>query len=230
MPKRTAKRSTKRSFKRTKRSFKRKPSVPRNKLRLSTGVGFPKTITMTHKYTQLYNTNVPLGAGFTNFYYSCNGMYDPNISGGGHQPLFFDQMTPLYKHYCVIGSKITVSFPITDVDSIVGCFINDDTSIAGGMTLEGLMEQSQTQYRHLLRTATHPTTLSMKWSAKNYFGKNPLANPELQGDVASNPFEQSYFMLFYGPTDKVSIITTFTVNVNIEYIAVWKELNDVQQS
>lgn len=212
------------------RTYKRKfhMKVPRNKLRINTGVGFPKTITMTHKYSQLY---IASSSGpFNTFYYTCNGMYDPNISGAGHQPLYFDQMSLLYNHYCVIGSKMTVTFPQMSTNAIVGAFINDDTSITGSTSLESLMEQSQSRFRFIQTSSTQPTTLTLKWSAKKYFGRNPLANVDLQGTPSSNPNEQSFFTLYYGAVDKVSSISNFSANVLLEYIAVWKELKDVDPS
>lgn len=36
-------------------------------------------------------------------------MYDPDLTGFGHQPYFFDQLTDIYSHYVVIGSKIKIS-------------------------------------------------------------------------------------------------------------------------
>ena len=35
---------------------------------------------------------------------------DPNHTGVGHQPLYFDQLMTIYNHYIVIGAKITVKF------------------------------------------------------------------------------------------------------------------------
>ncbi len=39
--------------------------------------------------------------------YSANGAFDPDVTGGGHQPRGFDQWASLYTKYTVMSSKIT---------------------------------------------------------------------------------------------------------------------------
>lgn len=71
------------------------PPCIRTQLTYSSGVGYMgKTIAA--------NTN-------TTFFFRGNGMFDPDAQVGGQQPLGFDQWAGLYRHYRVIGSKITVT-------------------------------------------------------------------------------------------------------------------------
>ncbi len=46
--------------------------------------------------------------------YSANGLYDPDVTGIGHQPRGFDQIKTMYDHYHVLQSKITVDFSNLD--------------------------------------------------------------------------------------------------------------------
>lgn len=46
--------------------------------------------------------------------YSANGLYDPDVTGIGHQPRGFDQIKTMYDHYYVRQSKITVDFSNLD--------------------------------------------------------------------------------------------------------------------
>ena len=48
------------------------------------------------------------GASYTVKYFCANGMYDPNVTGTGHQPLLFDQYMALYHKYAVTSSRISV--------------------------------------------------------------------------------------------------------------------------
>ena len=65
----------------------------------------PKQLYNRLKYAE--TINVPIGVGGTgNYLYSCNGMYDPNITGTGHQPMYFDQFTAMYDHYTVLKSMM----------------------------------------------------------------------------------------------------------------------------
>jgi len=126
----TKKRARKIAYK-TKRRFTKKArlSVPRNVV--STGTGFPKKLIMNHKYTETVNVNNTTGL-FNTYVMSCNGLFDPNITGTGRQPLYFDQLTALYNHYVVIGSKCTFKFTPAAVTSQclrVACFIEDGASV-----------------------------------------------------------------------------------------------------
>ena len=48
-------------------------------------------------------------AGVTNSYlFRANSLFDPDLTGTGHQPLGFDEWAKFYRRYCVLGSKITV--------------------------------------------------------------------------------------------------------------------------
>lgn len=66
-----------------------------------------------------YSTNVAMSSttGTPSYYtFAGNSLYDPDITGVGHQPLGYDQWTPLYNKYTVFGSKIEVNF--CNVDAV----------------------------------------------------------------------------------------------------------------
>lgn len=209
----------------------RKTTVFKNMVNL--GQGFPKMVTQTMRYSELVTLNVTTGTPST-YRYSCNGLYDPNITGGGQQPLFFDQMTPLYNHYCVIGSKIRVRWAPLDNTSagalpITFCgFINDDTSQSSNdPTIQAMYQSAKSQLHSAVWTK--PIDMTLKWSAKKYFGKDVLANTELQGTSSSNPTEQSYFNFTINTMDGASSCAG-KMFVFIEYIVVWKEPKDITAS
>lgn len=201
-----------------------------NKEFVNMGLGFPKKLIMTHRYV-----DAPVGTSTTgvpfNYRYSCNGMFDPNITGSGHQPYYFDQLTTLYDHYCVVASKCVVKMtPVAalTIPATIGGYINDDTSTIVNTTT--LCELSLGKHRTINNQSNVGNcTFSLNWSAKKYFGKNVLANDELQGTVATNPTEQSYYNLFAFALDGGSTLQFF-LEVQITYIAVWKELIDITGS
>lgn len=193
------------------------------------GQGFPKKLMSTHKYREIFTLTATAGV-FTTYQFSCNGMYDPNITGTGHQPMYFDQMTPLYDHYCVIGSKMKWKLIPATSNSAAGyvsCYIEDNASVNAANTT-GIAELPTGQSKQICPLVSRPTTLTQKWSAKKYFGKNPLANTDLQGTSAGNPNEQSYFTVAIEGTAATTV--SYSIEVEIEYIAIWKELRDVPSS
>lgn len=213
-------------YTRRKRALK-KNVVPRSIVR--TGVGFPKKMLVTHKYKEVLPLNTAAGV-MGSYTFSCNGMYDPNITGTGHQPMYFDQLTALYNHYVVIGSKIRIRIlNATSYITKVGFFINDDTSVTS-TNVEAVGEQTQGKMYMLPGNGpSKPLTITAKWSAKKMFGKGVLANSTLQGTASSNPSEQSYYVLTIQSADGIATSSVF-VDYEIEYIAMWVELKDVNQS
>jgi hypothetical protein len=217
------------SFKKkaTVKTFKRRVAI--NKPMVNMGLGFPKKLLVTHKYNDLTtgttNTGVP-----QKVLWSCNGMFDPYFTGGGHQPYYFDQYSALYDHYCVIASKATIILTPTGTGVVACCagvFINDDTTTVP-TDINTLGELSQGRFRNFNNQST-PIKFTLKWSAKKTFGGNVLSNTELQGTIAANPTEQSFYTFWIGAMDQASS-QTYVVQVFIEYIAIWKELKEVAQS
>jgi len=162
--------------------------------------------------------------------FALNGMYDPNISGTGHQPLFFDQMTALYNHYTVIGCKAIVEVVNQTSAGVAGTWgltVNDDTSVAF-TDISGLGEQGAGKTRLIAGGMNTPDTMTETWSAKQNFGGSVLSNTTLQGTSSANPSEMSFLDVVYqasgGATNAV------TVKVHLEFIAMWTELKDQAQS
>lgn len=194
--------------------------------------GFPKKMVMRHKYTEY--VNVTSTTGTVGFYQYCaNGMYDPNLTAAGHQPLYFDQMTAIYDHYCVTGAKIKVTFSPSTQQNVpigVGIFVNDDTSTTATQ-FQSNIEQSTGSVAVLAPNQQQPVVLTKGWSAKKYFvNKDPLADTDLQGTASANPTDISVFQLVVQSIDGGTATVNVTCLVEIEYFAVWKELKDIAGS
>ncbi|AUM61756.1 capsid [uncultured virus] len=206
-----------------KRGFKKAPL----KSIVTFGKGLPSKVMTTHKYCEV-TTQTSTWPTVGHIQYRANGMFDPNITAGGHQPMYFDQLAALYDHFCVISSKITIEVVPSTTDEPIACgiFLNDNTS--GETDFQTLMEYSQSSYRLIPITMAKPVTLSCVFNAKKVFGGSILSNTELQGTPSADPTEQSVFDFWligaYGTN------VSATVTVIIEYTAIWKELKDIAGS
>lgn len=195
------------------------------------GRGFPKKTIMTHRYVETINVNSGAAGAIANYFFSANGMFDPNQTGSGHQPMYFDQMGALYDHYHVIGSKITVEATTqnnTFAAGTFGVFLNDDTTNTPA-TVTGACEQGSARYKHFPANSNNNQKVKKKWSAKKTFGGTVLSNTSLQGTTSANPTEQTFYNVFWGADDLTSNFQ-LTFIVTIEYIAVWDEVKDIAQS
>lgn len=200
----------------------------------------PRAVTPRTKFVRMkYVDNItinPGAAGALTFHnFSCNGMYDPDISGSGHQPIGFDQWMEWYDHYHVIGSKITVQCIPSDAtnNTVVGIYKNDDVNFLPTQFTHAA-ELPGSRYRVLATTTSSPSpspiVLKSKYSAKrDQNSKAVTSDDELRGTVSSNPSEQSYYTIWAASNSTGDPAAFFAV-VHIEYLAVLSEPKDFVQS
>lgn len=208
--------------------YRKRARVTKFKSNVPLGLGFPRKMTMTHKYEEVFNLTSTTAALAT-YRFCANGMYDPNTSGTGHQPMFFDQMAALYNHYCVIGSKIRITVinqTSSGVAGTVGVINNDDTATSYS-DITAFSEQSAGKCRLIPGGSTTTTYLGNKFSAKKVYGGSILGNNNLAGSGTTNPGETHFWDIGY---QTVSGTNAITIKVDISYIAVWSELKDIGQS
>lgn len=202
----------------------------RNRSMVPIGLGFPKKVLVTHRYQECVAVGSTTGS-LGKYSFACNGMFDPNITSTGHQPMYFDQFGAIYDQYTVIASKVKFTVVATTVNNsfLVATDINDDTTTTA-TTISTVGEHSPGKIRYYPGlSGTAPLVLTNKWSAKKYFGGSILGNDNLQGTPAANPLELSYFDFYIqDPVGLASVACN--VYVEIEYIAIWTELKDIGPS
>ena len=211
-------------------SFRRYKQLRNKTGPVNLGLGFPKKVKEIHKYAEIVTVSTGASGSTDGVYtFSANGMYDPNITGTGHQPMYFDQLGALYNHYCVVSSKISVKVvPIQGGPAmVVALYVNDDTTVTPN--IYGQIENSNCSFKNVPFNNQDTIVLNQKWSAAKYFGKNPLSNTELQGTTAANPTEQSYYT-FTLNSSATATAASVQVLFYLEYTAVWKELKDIASS
>lgn len=176
------------------------PRVPRNFFTglSQTKTGMPGMLKMTHRYTEATRLATTAG-GIQEYLFAANGLYDPNITGAGHQPMFFDQISAMYLHYTVLRSKISVQF--VPVVASAGCqsirvALCLVPSTSAPANLNAAIENPRCNWvtiSHLSNTFGPQNKLSLSWDAKKIFGANALDDPNLSGTPSSNPTEISYY-------------------------------------
>jgi len=191
----------------------------------------PPQYMATLRYAETVTLTLSSGA-FNSYVFVCNGLYDPNLTGTGHQPLLFDQIMALYTHYHVKKSRCYISACLPnaiDCGITQALVVEDNSSLAtssvGGMTemqgQRGGMPCVNTQAASLPK-------MYASWNAKEVFGGDLLANNALRGNVGANPSEASYFI--YGAQDNNGSTLTLVLAVVIEYDCVFTEFKGVAQS
>lgn len=204
-----------------KRRYKKKPSPSQNWL---SNQPLRSSMQASHTYVTYVDVDPGAAGVLGKHVFSANGMYDPDITGVGTQPLGFDQLATLYNKYTVVGSKIEVTMYNTDATYIQVCGVSvlgDTTGFTGAWTQYA--EQARSNYKVMGdNLAERPYTLSGKLSTKAYFGKSPMAEDDLAGTILTNPQDQAYFHVWAGPLQGVDTGPVRCV-IKITYSAVWHE-------
>lgn len=189
-------------------------------------LAFPMQLQNQVTYVDTVSRSNTAGA-FTNWQFSANGLYDPDITGTGGQPLYFDQLMAVYNHYTVISSFIQVTVTNSaGVGARVGLYIDDDTSVVS--TMDSLWQRPGAKMDAGNLASSKNAKLTAGWNAKTVFSGDPLGNSALQGNVGANPTEQSLFVL--GFDDPTGTDSTNLISVKVTYNVVWSELKTIAES
>lgn len=180
---------------------------------------------MRHEYDEILtmtsNTGTP-----ASYQFRCNGMFDPNHTGTGIQPLYFDQMTAIYNHYVVFKSTFLVEF-ITSHPVCAATYLDDDATVVP--TLRNALSQPTGKGGLFPVPTTGAHKLSLVWDAKKFFGGDIFDNNNLKGYLTSDPNEQTFFVFLFNDPGAV-ITTTAQVRFRVIYEAVWMELRSIADS
>ncbi len=164
--------------------------------------------------------------------FRANGMYDPEVALGGHQPMMFDQLSAMYDHYTVVGAKIKVKCWVdanqnSDTDPIAVSLQLADSPQAP-LSAYTVREQPNTAYTTLIQNGT-PYTLTKGFSAKKFFGKKiVVGEAELRGTINANPSEGAFFVISAGCMEaemdnEADPISPVHYEIEIQYSSVWTE-------
>jgi len=172
--------------------------------------------------------------------FRANSIYDPDLTGTGHQPLGRDTFTEVYGKYIVVGSKITAKFLPTDgsfvYPSLVGIKLGD-TSVMATTDASLIMEQGNSRFKVInSRTGATggnaPTSVSLTFSGKKWFGWKDTADnlASFAAPASTNPTTLAYFTVYYGDIVGSADLTACNCVVTIEYIVKFLEPKEMAGS
>lgn len=225
---------------RIKRVYRRKKRSTKKKLRKSSRrfqkpgrrLPLPITFRRTLRYMEAGLALDPGVAGVAaDNVFVATGLYDPNLTGGGHQPMGFDQLMAMYNNYTVIGAKVQVTFSNNDATypQFVGITLTkESTAVASGMQQ---IEQGETTWAMLSPSTGSKSvaTLTKGFSTKRMHGGNVMGEDTLAGTASANPNSNWYFHVWADPNNGVNTSSVYA-HVIIEYIAVFSDIKNMSQS
>lgn len=187
-----------------------------------------KTFKCRLKYVDKIGLNPGTSAG-TAHTFRANDLYDPDYTGTGHQPIAFDEYMNFYHHFTVLGSKLKATFISTGNAStdawVVGVQLNGSTTAT--TTINDLYEQSRQRMRICGNNqGGRPiATVTKGFSAKKFFGQNPMDEDANAGTASGSPSEVAYYHVWATSTDHTGTDDPGIVRVliEIEYVVVLHE-------
>lgn len=175
---------------------------------------------------------VSAGGALSTYVFTLSGLYDPDISGTGHQPMGFDQIMQFYEHYHVLHASVHVTFRNNSAANGF-CALKVAPDTAAPADYDSMIEEGRCVVDTLDGLANINTNKVLRCSV-NVPGVNGLtranflANEDLRGGATFNPAEQTYLHLCaYSPT--VTNLSIFA-SIVIEYTAVFTEPRNLTAS
>lgn len=186
--------------------------------------GFPEK-----KFVKLrYVETITLTPGTsTPYVFACNGLFDPNITGTGHQPYGFSQWRIIYNHYKVLSSVMKLRATnggAAQTGTIYGIKVDDNASTT--LTINSLMEQKDSKYRVIVGQNA-PSVLTKKWSLRR--SMDPSLD-SVQAEVTANPSDMEFFNIYCGQAEPNATGGTLALQVQIDYYVQFSELKDFANS
>jgi len=197
-----------------KRTTYNRPSI-RRAPNVSARTGQGTMIRVNMPYVEKVTMPVASLGAASVYQYRLNSIFDPNLTGVGHQPGAHDQYAQLFETYTVTGCAYKVSFA-SDADSpkIVGVYISDREDTSTDITT--MIEQGSCDWKHVsgqdggIACAMFSGYVSLpKLMGLDY--QNYISNPSYQTVFGSNPTDIGYLTLIAADSASASLGTVNTL-------------------
>lgn len=215
------------TFRQVKRS-RLAPAIPRG-ISTKAIVGSGRRQFATLRYFDIVSVN-PSTGNAADYVFSANGVFDPDVTGTGHQPRGFDQLTTLYDSFVVTKSTIRATVfpsPTTTVTSPGYLVVSLRSISTAATTVNNVMEYATKKtisYGHTSGTGSTPIMLAppktVVYSANpnGFLGRHsPLEDDSLKSTATSNPDDQAFWHVNIVPIKTGSDTDAVTIGVELEY-------------
>lgn len=214
-----------------KRTYRRRNTF--TSISRSTPLGFPKVKHVKMRYVEAWNF-LPIAGSMIKHNFRLNGIYDPRVATGGHQPYGHDQWLVFYNHYVVSKSKITVTFVPQDKTTnttpmVCGVYLDDDNT---NSTVWGdLLETGQSSQQILQPSDISKSTQSLSYDAKRFYNITDLKDnfDRLGASMGVDPGEQAIAVVYVQPLDYASG-GSVTARIVIDYDVILSEPKEMPAS
>jgi hypothetical protein len=190
----------------------------------------PDSTIRTLKYAAQFTINPAVGTPQT-YVFAANGLYDPDVTGIGHQPYGLDQLMANYNHYEVLESCIRIrAFNSSEGSGfLLGTKLDDNGTLTVAST-EAVLEQPKWSWTSCAGPNAVNAVMSTQYFKSNKFFGVRSQDRETWGDAVSNPADLAYFIVCVAPVTSLQDIGSLPLIAEIEYRARFHEPKELAQS
>ena len=182
----------------------------------TTSIGFPDSEVATIRYSD--EVAISPGAAYGQYTYRGNSCFDPDETGIGHQPMYFDQYAAVYSKYKVLASRITVTASNYNPTAAATIVLVPSSEIVTITSYPIAMEQPYAKRTELLPISTRAgvrSSITSGMSTARILGlsRAQLASEDYSASTGATPISVWYWNIAAFDVSAVSI----RLVVDIEY-------------
>lgn len=184
-------------------------------------VGCPDSVRVILRYNELLAPATTLGGLYT-YQYRGNSVFDPNYTGGGAQPSYYDNWANMYNSFVVLSSRITcefVSMIAGTAPLLAGIYPAYNTSVG-----TAAIDCASMRYAKSASTASQGsairTTIVNDMSTAQMFGipESAVVEDDAYSGSASNPASaQTWYWTVFAQAESGTSTISGNIRVCIEY-------------
>jgi len=158
--------------------------------------------------------------------FRANGPFDPDFTGTGNQPRYFDQWSALYNKVTICSSNCKVMFANEDannastfMNSVFGVIHSTDQTPPGSIGKVDMMEAPYSKYA--IASGNNAKTVSLTWKPDIYYIGATIFDEDIASVVTTVPIRQCWFHVWTASQVTGVTVSGKTYNVVIEYDAIF---------
>jgi len=187
------------------------------------GYGFPDALITNIQYCETVSLVPTVGAPCPSYGFRLTSLFDPDFSGIGTQPYFFDQLAAVYDRYKVLGAKISVTFGYESQTAagvgptIVGIQCGEIGALS--VTSGNVLRMTANVNSDLLTTQSDTKTVVATYSPRLAYGDT--IQDGLTARINANPTQNWNAFVFAAPqgtdfTKPITAVVTIEYNVMMQ--------------
>lgn len=205
--------------------------------------GFPDSVQVKLRYVSFIRLNASPATPDQHLF-RCLSVFDPDLTGVGHQPMYFDQWSGIYTKYTVKGAKCKMSWMPgsgnlgNSTAGLWGIYVSTNTTGINVFTdTTGILEANNSSNMRIagilnsgLTNPSKQATVSKYFSTRKFFGiTDPNDGNAYSAETGTNPQQEAYFCCYQADING-NDPGAQEYYVEIDYIVEFRDRRPIDQS